>query len=230
MVRAEMIINHEKRIIFIKTKKTAGTSFEIALSKFCGKDCIITPITPSDENLRKQMGFRGAQNYQNYFWPEEGAKTNGTFFNHIPASLIKSVIPERVWHEYTKVTIVRNPFDSAISRYFWEGGENTGLTYSDYLKTYPQHLLENSKIAPLSGDAKCDVYLQYEKIEEDLKRTGLMFLWKTFNSIRVKADKRPKQGASVQEIYKKYPESLDVVRELCGDELKHFNYEAPVTS
>ena len=44
-----MIINHEKKIIFIKTKKTAGTSLEIALSKYCGANCVIAPIAPVDE-------------------------------------------------------------------------------------------------------------------------------------------------------------------------------------
>jgi hypothetical protein len=58
-----MIVCHERKIIFVKTKKVGGTSFEIALSKFCGPNCIITPITPADEDLRKSLGFRGAQNY-----------------------------------------------------------------------------------------------------------------------------------------------------------------------
>ncbi|MEL6382956.1 MAG: chondroitin 4-O-sulfotransferase, partial [Cyanobacteria bacterium J06626_18] len=31
-----MIISHEYKFIFLKTRKTAGTSIEIALSKFCG--------------------------------------------------------------------------------------------------------------------------------------------------------------------------------------------------
>lgn len=58
-----MIVCHERKIIFVKTKKVGGTSFEIALSKFCGPDCIITPITPADEELRKSLGFRSSQNY-----------------------------------------------------------------------------------------------------------------------------------------------------------------------
>ena len=59
-----MIICNPLKIIFVKTKKTAGTSFEIALSKFCESDCVITPITPNEEALRKSLGFRTAQNYK----------------------------------------------------------------------------------------------------------------------------------------------------------------------
>ena len=48
-----VIISHRHRFIFIKTGKTAGTSVEIALSKFCGPEDVITPISPEDEATRK---------------------------------------------------------------------------------------------------------------------------------------------------------------------------------
>lgn len=57
-----MIISHKHRFIFIKTRKTAGTSIEISLARYCGPDDIITPITLADEPLRGRFGF-SAQNY-----------------------------------------------------------------------------------------------------------------------------------------------------------------------
>jgi len=65
-----LIINEKLKIIFVKTKKTAGTSFEIALSKFCGEEDIITPLTSKDEKLRRSLDFRCAQNYKEYIWKE----------------------------------------------------------------------------------------------------------------------------------------------------------------
>jgi len=44
-----MIISHEHKFIFLKTKKTAGTSIELALSELCGLDDVITPLTTVDE-------------------------------------------------------------------------------------------------------------------------------------------------------------------------------------
>ncbi len=57
-----MIISHKHRFIFIKTRKTAGTSVEISLSRYCGSEDIITPITLEDEPLRGVLGL-SAQNY-----------------------------------------------------------------------------------------------------------------------------------------------------------------------
>ena len=43
-----MIISHKFKFIFIKTLKTAGTSIEISLSKYCSEYDILTPIFSKD--------------------------------------------------------------------------------------------------------------------------------------------------------------------------------------
>lgn len=58
-----MIYLSGQKILFLKPQKVAGTSFEIALSKFAGPDDIITPITEDDENTRAAKGFAGPRNY-----------------------------------------------------------------------------------------------------------------------------------------------------------------------
>lgn len=219
-----MIISHERRIIFIKTKKTAGTSFEIALSRFCGSACIITPITSTDEETRRSLGFRTAQNHESYHWKDYGITSAGSFYNHIPANRVRSCIPTEVWESYKKITIVRNPFDVAISRYYWEGGESNGDSFVDFLKNHPQKIRENFKIAPLSGPSKLDIYLRYESLEKDFHDNGLGFLWETFSKIRAKGDKRPKDGTSIAEIYGKCPQAAQLVKESCGAEIALLGY------
>lgn len=58
-----MIISHKHKFIFVKTRKTAGTSVEIALSRHLGPDDIITPISPDDEKLRAERCDLGPQHY-----------------------------------------------------------------------------------------------------------------------------------------------------------------------
>jgi hypothetical protein len=57
-----VILSHTWKFIFIKGKKIAGTSVEIALSAICGPEDIITPILPRDEIDRLKAG-RASQNY-----------------------------------------------------------------------------------------------------------------------------------------------------------------------
>lgn len=57
-----MIYSHELKLVFIKGRKVAGTSVEIALATLCGPSDIITPITPIDELERLRLGS-GPRNF-----------------------------------------------------------------------------------------------------------------------------------------------------------------------
>ena len=58
-----MILSKAHNFIFLKTTKTAGTSFEIALSKYAGPEDVVTPISDEDELTRSRLGYRGPQNF-----------------------------------------------------------------------------------------------------------------------------------------------------------------------
>ena len=58
-----MIASHRHRFVFVKTRKPAGTSLEIALSRHCGPEDVITPISAADERLRRELGGTGPQNH-----------------------------------------------------------------------------------------------------------------------------------------------------------------------
>jgi hypothetical protein len=54
-----VIVSHKHKFIFLKTNKAAGTSTEMALSRFCGPDDIITSFGPVEDKMRKKMGSTG---------------------------------------------------------------------------------------------------------------------------------------------------------------------------
>lgn len=60
-----MILSRRHKFLFIKGRKVAGTSVEMALSTICAEDDIITAMLPIDEKARVVFGGRPGQNYSN---------------------------------------------------------------------------------------------------------------------------------------------------------------------
>lgn len=183
-----MIISHKHKYIFLKTQKTAGTSVEIALSKYCGPDDIITPISPEDEEIRQDYGFRGPQNcfvhYSRYTlkdWYERIVKNKKAgFYNHISASEVRRWVGRKVWNSYFKFCIERNPWDKAISRYYWDlaSFEDKKLSFEEFLrqKDIISHLTNYSTYT-IADKLVVDKVCSYENLPQEMewvaKKIGL---------------------------------------------------------
>jgi len=105
-----MIISHKYKFIFFKPTKVAGTSVEISLARNCGDKDVITPLGEYSNKSDEDSYEHFARNYEG-------------FFVHIPPEEIKEKVSKKVWDSYFKFTIVRNPYDYLISRYWWEVGQ-----------------------------------------------------------------------------------------------------------
>lgn len=123
-----MILSYSLGFIFFKTRKTAGTSLEVALSRHCGPRDIITPITVEDEAIRLEKGGRLAQNFSESPGEEERYRESirkgtlelfpprkRTFRNHMPAAEVRALVPGDVWSGSYKFTIERHPYEKAVS-------------------------------------------------------------------------------------------------------------------
>ncbi len=229
-----MIISHKYKYIFLKTRKTAGTSIEISLSRFCGQDDIITPIVPKDEAIRQKLGIF-PQNYDNYIRPlelgEEQLEDNHNlgvvqesrlttkFWHHIPANQIKQRIGEERWNSYFKFCFVRNPWDRAISRYYWSFHKVKSLDES--LIRYNPNV--NFHIYTIDGKVTVDYIGKYESLMEDLayvcEQLGIPFdKWLP----RAKGDSR-KDRRHYSEVMTK--EQAEYIREKCAAEIELFDYQ-----
>ena len=168
-----MILSYKHKFIFIKTRKTAGTSIEIALSRFCGKDDIITPISPEDEKIRKKIGVK-PQNYHDKGGLLKKLKPKKKFSQHISARKIQEKIDSHIWDSYFKFCFERNPWDKTVSVYFFDKkfqGYSKDLSFEDYLQTdrgkefpqfnYPLYTKNDSVIVDFIG--------KYENLQSDLK-------------------------------------------------------------
>lgn len=192
-----LIISHKYKFIFIKTNKTAGTSIEIALSKFCGPEDIITPISPEDENIREKLGYRGPQNYDG-------------FYNHISAKEIKKNIDSEIWKSYFKFCMERNPWDRFVSFYFYTNRTESRLDINEYVKNDCIYKLRKMGYEnyTIDGTVVVDKVCLYEKLERDLQDIA--------NIVRLPEELELPHAKS------KYRKDKRHYRELLNDESKQF--------
>jgi len=90
------IISFDPAFIFIKTRKTAGTSLEVHLAAACGPSAIVTPIYPAN-------ALHTPRNATQYY-------------NHMPAREIREAQGARYGAAY-KFAFERHPVDKCLSFY-----------------------------------------------------------------------------------------------------------------
>lgn len=167
-----MLISHRYCFIFIKPLKAAGTSVECLMQTLCDdSSAAISEYTKEKISAAGIVGYRG---------PDRGGSN---YWHHMPATEIKRLHPY-IFRDYTKISIVRNPYQKAISLFLWLGP----LTYYQALElaeTNPAELqnlfllfLRNHvNLQPLLTDAPrllidgvlaVDYILRYEELTTDL--------------------------------------------------------------
>jgi len=142
-----MIVSNRYGFIFVKNARVAGTSLEMALSKFLGDEDIITPVAgdmnPYRETERLRRGFAVARNFEkspyrlratevprfvkgqmrSRFYRDEGArlyarsKLPKKYWGHMSAEEIRSRVGTSRWDSYYKFTVERNPWDRLVAAY-----------------------------------------------------------------------------------------------------------------
>jgi hypothetical protein len=171
-----MIVNHKHQFIFFKTKKTASTSLEIALSRFCDKSDIISPLSEEEEEKRFEFAGLRAQNYRCPPWDYTlydalrciwYGYLKG-FYDHISAAESKEILGEAIWNSYYKFAVDRNPWDKVISFYYWSAGYQRHDSIKQFLIAEKVHHLSSFDQLTINGVLAVDEILRYEELEVQL--------------------------------------------------------------
>ncbi|MEZ5828261.1 MAG: sulfotransferase family 2 domain-containing protein [Hyphomicrobiales bacterium] len=228
-----MIVSHKHKFIFLKTKKTAGTSIELALTKLCGDEDVITPLTKIDEDQR--AGGRGAQNWRLHGW--WGSKRpiwkrrlfkftaeDYGFYNHMPAEAAKALLGnDQAWRGYFKFAFDRNPWDRQVSFYHHRyRREDVPPPFPEFIHNDRRARINNYEIYSIGGDVAVDFLGRYENLEADL-RHALSQVGVTFD------DELPRAKTTFRKDKRPYREFYDAdTRDIVGNwysrEIKLLDY------
>lgn len=226
-----MIVSHKYKFIFIKTEKTAGTSIEIALSKFCGPNDIITPIDPEDEIKRRELGFRGPQNYlislnrysRTDFLKAVYRRKRLAFYNHADAEFVRRYIGEAKWNTYFKFCFERNPWDKVISWYYWNHNTTPKPSLSDFIETPIANGIKGFQLYTIDSEIVVDKVFFFEQIdqamEEICRHTGLPEIPSLPNA---KSGRR-KDKRSYRDILSE--RDKEKIQKVYAREIAYFNYK-----
>lgn len=228
-----MIISHKHKFIFVKTRKTAGTSHEIALSALCGPDDVITAIDPEDEKARLELGGKPPQHYKlplrQHSVSERLAMLLGKerkhYYNHISAAEAKPLIGAKVWDSYYKFCFERNPWDKVLSQYNARGGEEAFGSVRGYITSGEVARLKGFDMYTIKRNVAVDDIFKFEEMEQSLgqlsQKLGLSESLK-MPSYKAKGNRR-KDRRPYQEVFTE--EEKEMVAVIFAREIKLLGYE-----
>jgi hypothetical protein len=144
-----MIVSHKYKFIFLKTRKTAGSSIQKVLLNFLG-DSDIVLTDGRDGHQRK--------NATTLLEPHAGWMEIST---HYPDE----------WENYYKFTVERNSWDKAVSSYFFYKSIKPKKVKRgfDYFVLNGKHQMVNDwpRYADQSDNIVVDAILKYENLYDD---------------------------------------------------------------
>lgn len=222
-----MLVSHRHKFIYTKTLKTGGTSVESYFERFCMPEGEWSQSHWRNEYVSEAgiIGFRGPNMPSNCRW-----------WNHMPAELIRRGVGEKVWAEYFKFCVVRNPFDKVVSAFYFARRaanhpvelanlERERALFEHWLLQGTQLPLDRNKYL-IDGKFCLDDVVRYESLAADLERVcaRLSIAWEPDMLPNFKTGIRP-NNARVEALYT--DTAKKVVESVFAFELDYFGYTFP---
>ena len=192
-----MIISHKYKFIFIKTRKTAGSSVEKYLSSYLGPTDI---CTGSVADNTPQRNITDSDGHKNWRWVKE----------HYPVE----------WKTYYKFAVDRHPWDKMVSFYYYYKAHKP-YKVSNGFNYFVQHRMQNDWAMYAEGSIiHVDKLVNYTILHEELRTMPIPYDDELLH-IRVKADLR--KNKEYKHMYNKT--SLNMVNTNHAQLIKYFNYK-----
>ncbi|WP_424984410.1 sulfotransferase family 2 domain-containing protein [Microbulbifer sp. S227A] len=161
-----MIVSKGRRYVFIHIPKTGGTALALALESRAMRDDIMLGDTPKAIKRRRRL---------------RDATSRGRLWKHSTLADIEGLVDPDELDQLFAFTLVRNPWDRAVSYYHWLRAQRFDhsavklarqLTFPDFV-AHPR-IMDSFRaysagryMRRSDGREQCDAYLRLEQFEED---------------------------------------------------------------
>ena len=208
------------------------------LSQFCGDGDLITNLNQSEIEYGKSLGYqvpRGLltkyEAIKLSFWkmiinlqsdPKLKKSSGKKIKKNLSAYLAKQYLGEKTWNTYFKFCFERNPFDKAVSLYFWHTRKfEKRPEINEFIQKMPRSKLSNWDLYTIKNNIAVDFVGKYENLQQDLSKITTL--------IGIPDQKLPQAKNYTRTNHQHYSELLDesaraYIEKMCAHEIEMFKY------
>ena len=141
---------------------------------------------------------------------------------NLSAYAAKMYLGQEVWNNYFKFCFERNPYDKAISLYFWHTRNFEKCPdINEYIQRMSQSQLSNWHVYTINDQVAVDFVGKYEKLDEDLRIVT--------NKLGLPDYALPKAKGHSRTSHQHYSKLLDKesrhhIEKMCANEIETFKY------
>lgn len=225
-----MLLSHDKQFIFLKTVKTASTSIEQYLQKYCTKTYY--DFSNEYEDFSHKESSSGIITPPLFYTNDIGETVRSDYWDHMTATELGFKLSSEIWDNYFKFAVVRNPFDKILSIFYFIirndcVGSNIpiqGLFEYHLPNILNESLYADSMIYTINGELILTDIIRYETLQKDFERVCNKLRIDNGVLPKINSQYRPK-AIKCKDVYSEYSKRL--VSEKFSFEIETFGYTFP---
>ncbi len=213
-----MILSRGRRYIFVHIPKTGGTALTLALEARAMKDDILIGDTPKARARKARL---------------KGVHAAGRLWKHSTLADIAGLASDAEIADFFTFTLLRNPWDRAVSYYHWLRAQSfahpaVGLAKLLDFSAFLNHAQTRAAFSgwPASaymrtraGEERCSAYLRLEHLEADAAPLEAHLGFRITPLPAANASDRARDWRG----YYSAPDA-DLIASLCAEDIDRFGY------